>query len=169
MPFTPKTDYPTISQAFRGEACYTLDYSRDRILHCLHQLRDEQLWSRPREPMNAIGNVVLHVCGNLRQWLVAGLTDAPDTRDREAEFAQRQIIPRDELVAMLTAAVDEAKAAIIAADDDQLLRPRYIQVARVTGLGAVWHSVAHLEGHAQETIYATRLILGPSYRFKDSY
>jgi len=169
MPFTPKTDYPTIPHAFRGEACYTLDYSRDRLLHCLHQLSDEQLWSRPCEEMNAVGNVVLHVCGNLRQWLVAGLADAPDTRDRAAEFAQREPIPRDELVARLTAAVDEAKAAIIAADDDTLLCPRYIQIARVTGLGAIWHSVAHLEGHAQETIYATRLILGDAYRFKDAY
>ncbi|MCC6581672.1 MAG: hypothetical protein IT440_14665, partial [Phycisphaeraceae bacterium] len=56
-----------------------------------------------------------------------------------------------------------------AATADTLLRTRFVQVSDVTGMGAVFHSVAHLEGHAQELIYACRLLLGEDYRFKNTY
>ena len=158
--------------AFRDEACFTLDYARDRILHAALQLADEQLWSRPRPAMNALGNILLHVRGNLTQWIIVGCDPTGtkrDERDRPAEFARRDVVPGTRLVGDLRATVDEAKATIAALDERELLRPRVIQGFTVTAIGAVWHSVAHLEGHAQESIYAARLILGDRYRFKDAY
>ena len=169
MPFKPQTHYPGAVAAFKGEACFTLDYSRDRILHCLSQLTDEQVWSRPHPAMNSIGNIVLHVCGNLTQWITTPGRKLPDTRDRPAEFAATGGYTTTQLADQLRAAVDDAKATIQSLNKDHLLAARHIQIAEVTGMGAIWHSVAHLEGHAQETIYATRLILGDSYRFKDNY
>ena len=67
------TSHAGLAEAFKRESCFTLDYSRDRMIHCLNQLSDEELWWRPTEQMNAVGNIVLHVCGNLRQWIVAGV------------------------------------------------------------------------------------------------
>ena len=197
------TDYPGAVAAFKGEASFTLDYSRDRILHCLAQLTVDQVWHRHHadtpQPMNAIGNTVLHVAGNLRQWITPapapgsqgnnsalGSQDHPtvagsehkntvpfDDRDRPAEFAATADNPvagrPDQLAGHLRAAVDHAKAAIASLNKDHLLEPRIIQGFEVTGMGAIWHSVAHLEAHAQETIFATRLILGPAYQFKDHY
>ncbi len=163
------TDYDDVADGFRREACYNLDYSRDRILHCVAQLSDEDLWWRPRPEMNAIGNLLLHVCGNMRQWMVCPLTGQPDDRDRPAEFAERGPIPAAELIERLNRTVEDAKRAIRDADDDELLRVRFVQIADCTGIGAIWHSVAHLEGHAQEIIYATRLRLGERYRFKGHY
>lgn len=161
--------HASIPEAFRRESCFTLDYSRDRMFHALEQLGDDQAWWRPHESMNAAGNIVLHVCGNLHQWIVSGVGGAADTRDRHGEFAQRAAIPVMELRSRLQATVDQAKAAITHANDEELLRTRFIQITNCTGLGAVYHSVAHFEGHAQEMIYIARLRLGDRYRFKDIY
>jgi len=169
------TDYPGAVAAFKGEACFTLDYSRDRILHCLTQLNESQVWQRAAPDMNAVGNIVLHVAGNLRQWITVGCEPAKtlaDDRDRPAEFAataESSGLSPAALADHLRAAVDDVKQTIRSLNKDHLLEPRTIQGFGVTGMGAVWHSVSHLEGHAQETIFATRLILGDAYRFKDRY
>ena len=163
------TSHTDLLEAFQRESCFTLDYSRSRILHCLNQLADEALWWRPKESMNAVGNIVLHVCGNLRQWIVSGIGGAADVRDRCSEFASRDMIPAEQLKQRLCATVDEAKAVIQSTEQDEWLRSRFIQITDCTGVGAVYHSVAHLEGHAQEIIYITRLRLGDRYRFKDEY
>lgn len=157
------------TDAFREEMIATLASSRDRLLHCLNQLDDAQAWHRPRDEMNSVANIVLHVCGNLRQWIVCGVGGVTDDRDRPAEFAARGGFTRDELAARLRATVDEAQATIRGVEDADLARERFVQIGEVTAIGAIIHSVAHLEGHAQETIYATRLLLGPAYRLKDVY
>ncbi|MEM6333584.1 MAG: DUF1572 family protein [Planctomycetota bacterium] len=165
------TDHANLLSGTRAEAVFTLGYSRDRMLHALGQLSDEQVWWRPHLEMNAAGNVVLHVCGNLRQWVVvgAGRGGVGDERDRPSEFAARGGHGGDALAEMLRGAVGEAIAAIEKIDEAELLAARRVQMTEVTGLGAVWHSVAHLEGHAQEMIYLVRLQLGAAYRFKDVY
>lgn len=163
------TEHANLQQAFRRESCFTLDYSRNRMLHCLGQLAPDDLWWRPSEEMNAVGNIVLHVCGNLRQWIVSGVGGEADVRDRAAEFAGRERLPPETLKQRLSDTVEEAKAAILSADEAEWLRPRFIQITDCTGLGAVYHSVAHFEGHTQEVIYITRLRLGDRYRFKDVY
>jgi uncharacterized damage-inducible protein DinB len=168
MPQFPNC-HPDIVEGFKRESCFTLVHSRDRILHCLGQLSDEQVWWRPHEAMNAVGNLVLHVCGNMGQWIVSGCCGAPDRRDRPAEFAQRDPVAKAELIHKLNETVDDAKAAILKLDEGELLRPRHVQIAEATGMGAVFHSVSHLEGHAQEIIYITRLQLGDAYRFKNVY
>jgi len=161
--------HPSLVEAVKREACFTLDYSRDRMLHAVEQLSEVDLWWRPYDQANAVGNIVLHVCGNLRQWIVSGVGGAGDTRDRPGEFAHRHSIAKVELVDRLRCTVDEAKAAIDGQDEAALLRTRFVQLADVTGVGAVFHSVAHLEGHAQEVIYIARLRLGERYRFKNVY
>lgn len=163
------TEHANLLEAFRRESCFTLDYSRDRMLHCLDQLSTEDLWWRPTEQMNAVGNIVLHVCGNMRQWIVSGVGGAEDLRERAAEFTCRDPLPVDELKSLLIETVEQAKAAILSTDEIQLLRARFVQIAECTGLGAVYHSVAHFEGHTQEVIYISRLRLGERYRFKDQY
>jgi len=161
--------HPDPVAAFRRESCFTLDYSWERIAHAAGQLDDDNLWWRPYEKANPAGNILLHVAGNLRQWIVSGLGGVPDTRDRASEFARREPIPGNELLGDLYAAVEASKQTIMATTTQELRRPRFVQVAMVTGYGAVYHSVAHFEGHAQEVIYIARLRLGDSYRFKDAY
>lgn len=162
-------NHPDAFAAFQRESCFTLDYSRDRMLHAIGQMSLDDLWWRPFEQANAAGNIVLHVCGNLRQWIIAGCGDVEDQRDRPQEFAHRDPIPGDVLSQRLYETIELAKQTIMQLLEAQALQPRFIQIANVTAFGAITHSVVHLEGHAQEVIYIARLRLGENYRFKDQY
>ena len=79
-----------------------------RIEDCLGRLPDEQIWARNSGSQNAIGNLVLHLCGNIGQWILSGVGGAPDTRDRDAEFAARDGLSGAELAARLRERVDAA-------------------------------------------------------------
>ena len=78
-----------LAAAVGAAAAHELGSALGRIKHCLGQLNDAQVWHRPQPGLNSIGNLVLHLCGNLRQWVVAGLGGAPDVRNRPDEFAER--------------------------------------------------------------------------------
>jgi hypothetical protein len=79
-------------------AAHELDSALNRIKHCLGQLDNEQVWRRSQPSLNSIGNLILHLCGNLRQWIVAGVGGASDLRHRPAEFAERGPIPKEEWI-----------------------------------------------------------------------
>jgi cell wall-associated NlpC family hydrolase len=141
-----------------------LDAALARIVHCVNQLSEEQVWWRP-DGMNAIGNLLLHLTGNVKQAIPDNLSGAPDTRDRPAEFASRDPVPKYELLHRLTAVIQLAKAAFERASDERL-----VQVVRVnnndwSGLQAAVRSVAHFRGHTQEIIHMTRELLGDKYQF----
>jgi hypothetical protein len=155
----------TVGRAYIGLARKHLAERLGRIEHCVGQLNDGQVWWRPHGSMNSVGNILLHLCGNLRQWVVSGVGGVPDTRDRPTEFAERGPMPRDELIRRLEAVVAEADAALAALDESRLLEPRRVQGFDETVLSAIWGALEHLSGHAQEVVYVTRLQLGESYRF----
>jgi hypothetical protein len=154
-----------VGRAFLAEARRKLSDRHERIRHCLSQLDDAQVWWRPAESMNSAANLVLHLCGNLRQWLVAGVGGAADFRDRPREFAERGPIPRDELLRRLAAVVAQADTVLAGFDESRLLEARRIQGFDETVLSAVFDCLTHLSGHAQEIVYVTRLQLGEAYRF----
>ena len=153
-----------VAAAVAAEAGRELSAALGKIKHCLGQLTDEQVWWRPAESMNSIANILLHLEGNLRQWIVSGIGRAHDTRNRPSEFAQRGPIAKAELLAHLETAVSEAQAALSRATAADLLRPRRIQGFDVTGVGAIFDSVPHFRGHTQEIIHMTRSQLGTAYR-----
>lgn len=147
------------------EAGDELEDAVGRIKHCLKQLSDEQLWWRPMPPLNSIANLILHLCGNLRQWIIAGIGDAADTRDRPSEFSQQGSDSADDLLRRLEEAVAEAKAVLANASPADLLEQRRIQGFEVTGMHAIFGSVAHFRGHTQEIVHITRCQLGDDYEF----
>ncbi|OWK45519.1 DinB family protein [Fimbriiglobus ruber] len=153
-----------LAAAVGAAAAHELDRALDRIKHCLGQLTDDQVWHRSQPGLNSIGNLILHLCGNLRQWIVAGLGGAPDERNRSAEFAERGPVPKEELVRSLEAVAKEAKRVLAGVDARQLAEPRRIQFD-VTGVAAIFNSVPHFRGHTQEIIHLTRLQLGDAYKF----
>jgi hypothetical protein len=155
----------TLASAYIGLARKHLADRIERIKHCVGQLDDAQVWWRPHPSMNSVGNILLHLGGNLRQWIVSGVGGVPDTRNRPAEFTERGPIPRDELIRRLEAVAFEADATLAALDESRLLEPRRIQGFDVTVLSAIWGSLEHLGGHAQEIVSITRLQLGDDYRF----
>src|SRR5258708_6798698 len=80
---------PTTDDAFRNFSIAKLDQLAGRIDICLGKLSEEQVWARGSENENSIANLVLHICGNTGQWIVAGVGGAPDSRERDDEFNSR--------------------------------------------------------------------------------
>jgi hypothetical protein len=154
-----------LAAAVGTAAAHELESALNRIEHCLGQLNEEQVWWRCRPSHNSIGNLILHLCGNVRQWIVSGVGGASDTRDRPAEFAERGPIPKDELLGRIEAVVEEAKRSLTGISAGQLLTIRQIQGWDVTGLAAIFDSVPHFRGHAQEIVHLTRFQLDDRYKF----
>ncbi len=128
-----------------------------KIRVCLEHLSEEDLWWRPNEHSNSVGNLLLHLCGNVRQWIQAGVGGEPDIRKRDTEFSTRQPVAKAELLQNLEKTVSEASAIIRRLGEEELLRPRRIQIYDVSALQAVFHVVEHFSYHTGQVIYVTKL------------
>lgn len=154
-----------VTQQVTAAANEVFDQCLEKIEHCLRQLTDEQIWWRPGEDMNSIGNLVLHLTGNVRQWIVAGLGNEEDVRDRPREFSERGPVPSDALWHDLETVVNEAKRVLAAAEPATMAGNHRIQGFDVTGWYALFDCVPHFKGHTQEIICMTRMQLGSEYQF----
>jgi len=136
-----------------------------RLRGCVESLTAEQVWWRPNEASNSIGNLVLHLNGNVRQWLVGAFNRLDDTRDRPAEFAERQIIEPSQLLEGLSRTMEDA-ASVLSRLTDADLRARYqIQGSTVSGLDAVYQVVEHFGMHYGQILYITKLVRGENLGF----
>jgi uncharacterized damage-inducible protein DinB len=136
-----------------------------RIERCVKELSEEQIWWRPNDASNGAGNLVLHLAGNVRQWIVSGLGGAPDARRREQEFDERGPLPRGQLLLTLRAAVSDACKVFRRLRADDLVRVYRIQKLRVTGLNAVLHVVEHFAFHTGQIIFITKQQAGRDLAF----
>jgi uncharacterized damage-inducible protein DinB len=142
-----------------------LDQYWPRLRACAESLSDEQVWWRPNENSNSIGNLILHLSGNVTQWLVASFAHKEDTRDRPAEFAQREAIPKAELLTLLGNTMDKAAATLARITELELAATYNIQGYTVTGLHAVYQVVEHFGLHYGQIAYATKLLQGRDLGF----
>lgn len=127
-----------------------------RVATCLEQLETDQIWHRDHAIENSIGNLVLHLRGNVTQWILSGIGGAPDRRERDWEFDTRDPLPADELARLLSETVAEADAILANLPLERLLDQRRIQAYEVTVLHAVIHVVTHFAGHVGQIIWATK-------------
>ena len=157
-----------IGQSFIAcaRAYFTDDYL-PKIERSLELLTDEQIWWRANPQSNSIGNLLLHLSGNVRQWIVCSLGGAPDERDRDSEFAERHLIPRDELLARLKQTLSEADAALAKFDADKLLERHLIQGCDVTALAAIFHVVEHFSMHTGQIIMIAKMFAEVDLGFYD--
>jgi uncharacterized damage-inducible protein DinB len=136
-----------------------------RIEYCLEKLTLEQIWSREHEIENSVGNLVLHLCGNIRQWIISGVAGAADNRDRDAEFSRREPMGAGELAKRLRETVEEASEILAELTPGELLGKRKIQVYHLTVLNAVYHVVEHFGEHTGQIMCATKRMLGEDLNF----
>jgi uncharacterized damage-inducible protein DinB len=136
-----------------------------RIIDCLEQLSVEQIWWRPHETVNSVGNLVLHLAGNLRQWIISGLGGAPDVRQRDLEFSERRPLPRRVLVTQLGKTVREACRVLRKLSPQDLARVVTIQKFQVTAMEAAFHVAEHFSHHAGQIILLTKILTGRDLEF----
>ena len=137
-----------------------------RIIHCLDQLEEEHIWYRPDNSVNSIGIILNHLCGNLRQWIISGIGGLEDIRNRPLEFNDSTKLSKTELVNKFQEIISGCKKTINIFNPDNLLENRRIQGFEKSVLSAIYGTVNHLELHAGQIIYITRLILKSNYKLK---
>jgi hypothetical protein len=150
-----------------------LDFSRNklttqywpRLKECVESLTDEQVWWRPNPASNSVGNLMLHLNGNMRQWIVASFNRLEDRRDRPAEFAAEGQMTRAELLEKLGATVHEAEQVLLRLTEADLLAPYEIQGYRVHGLDAVYQVVEHFGLHFGQIAYITKMLCAQDLGF----
>ena len=155
----------TLSAEFIRVSRHELQQRLLRVEYCLQKLTLEQIWSREHEIENSVGNLVLHLCGNIRQWIISGVAGAPDNRDRDAEFAQREPVGAEKLATLLRATVEEADRILASLTPDELVAKKKIQVYNLTVLNAVYHVVEHFGEHTGQIMWATKRMLGEDLNF----
>jgi Protein of unknown function (DUF1572) len=114
-----------------------------KIRGCVERLSEEQVWERTSSDENAAGNLLLHLQGNLRQWIGTGVAGLPDVRDRPAEFSADRSKPKGELVAFLESTVEEMCGQLAKVDQDQLTQSIEVQSRTLSRLRAIFHVVEH--------------------------
>jgi len=137
----------------------------ERIEICLKTLTEDQIWARGGENENAIGNLALHLTGNVRQWIVTSVGNHPGNRDRDSEFSARGGRSSAELTAALRETVEQETRIIADLSTDQLTRVYEIQNYRVSGVEAVYHVVEHFAQHTGQIIFATKMLAGDDLGF----
>ena len=155
-----------IASAFIERSRHYLAYEYPtKIERCLASLPTDAMWRRTGDGSNSIGNLLLHLEGNVRQWLVSSVGGAPDHRERAAEFAARQGADARTLFAALSATLMDADAVLARLTPDDLLTNRVIQGRDVTVLDAVYHVVEHFALHTGQIILLTKAYEPGSIRF----
>ena len=127
-----------------------------RIRKCLTQLSNEDIWYRPNENSNSVGNLILHLNGNVRQWLIATMGNQPDRRERQKEFDERGPLPRLYLEEILNNLEADASEVIGQLDSASLTRTYNVQGFEETGVGILIHVVEHFSYHVGQITWFTK-------------
>jgi uncharacterized damage-inducible protein DinB len=150
-----------------------LEVSREKLLEqywprlrsCVESLTEEQVWWRPNAASNSIGNLILHMNGNARQWLVASFNHWEDDRDRPGEFAAEEGMAASALVKKLGETMQEGTEVLARLTQADLLAQYKIQGYTVTGLYAVYQVVEHFGMHYGQILYITKNLSGADLGF----
>jgi uncharacterized damage-inducible protein DinB len=155
-----------IGKAFLLQARLHLnDDFMPKIARCLEVLSEEDVWWRAHETNNSVGNLLLHLAGNVRQWIVSGIGGQPDNRQRSLEFSERNAIPKKIVWSTLQEGVTEASQILESFPVGRLLETQKIQGFDSTALQAIFHVVEHFSLHTGQVIYITKLREGRDLKF----
>src|SRR5262249_20854585 len=142
-----------------------LEQLAGRIRECVGKLDDEQIWLRTGDHENAIGNLLLHLSGNVRQWIIAGIGRQPDTRERDKEFAARGQAAGPELMARLDGTLAEAVSVLKGLSPERLMETYKPQKYDVKVFEGIYHVVEHFAQHTGQIIFVTKLLTGQDLGF----
>lgn len=136
-----------------------------RLRQCVSTLQEEEIWRRPNPQSNSVGNLVLHLCGNARQWIGSGLGGRPDERKRQAEFEERGPIPTAQLLALIEETERMIEEELEKIDPEDLLAVRPVQTFEESGLSILVHVVEHFSYHVGQAAYWVKAMKGEDLGF----
>lgn len=156
-----------IIQDFKEQIIYRLDESVRMITISFDQLSEEDIWKRFNESSNSIGNLILHLCGNITQYAIASLGNLEDNRDRDAEFNATDGLTKSELLTKLTTTITEAKRIIDTCSTVEYQRKREVQGFNFSGIGIAIHVTEHLSYHTGQIAFWTKQLKNKDLGFYD--
>lgn len=136
------------------------DESYSRIYKCLGMISDDQLWQSPNKNVPAIGCLILHLCGNARQWILSGLGGEEDNRNRDGEFEVHSNIRKSDLVFLLENMKIQIQRSFKELPAIELERTRNIQGFNVSGFSAIVHVLEHFSYHTGQITTLTKIFSG---------
>lgn len=150
---------------FIDQSTRRLEDNTPRILKCMAELNEEDVWKRPNESSNSIGNMILHICGNVTQYIIASLGGIVDRRERDKEFSATGGVTKHELATRLTDTLSQAVEIIKRQKEESLLEKRTVQGFQLTGIGIVIHVVEHYSYHTGQIAFWTKLLKNKDLAF----
>lgn len=160
---------------FKENALYRIDENTRMIetafakleAYCHPEPVERHIWKRPNEASNSMGNLILHLVGNMTQYVIASLGEQPDTRVRDIEFNTTEGFSKTELLEKLHKTVDLVKQTIEKATVDQLLLKRDVQGFHFSGMGCVLHAVEHYSYHTGQIAFWVKQLMNAPLGFYD--
>jgi uncharacterized damage-inducible protein DinB len=131
-----------------------------KLEKALAPLSDEEIWWRANDASNSIGNLLLHLDGSTRMWVISGVGGVPDTRDRQQEFDERNPLSGSELVARLKATVAEADGVIAGVAEQRLGETIQVRKNTLTVLASIYHAVEHFSMHTGQILMLAKMRTG---------
>lgn len=132
---------------------------------CILRLDSDQIWDRGRGAQNSIGNLVLHLCGNVRQWIGWSIGGEADVRERDREFAASSRVDTAELLSRLNAMVGDALVILENLPPDRLTERITTQDGERSALEVIYQVVGHFQQHAGQIMFATKMLTGEDLKF----
>jgi uncharacterized damage-inducible protein DinB len=149
-----------IGALFLSTSSAKLEQMTGFVKNCLNRLTDEQAWARNGDHENAVGNLILHLCGNMRQWIMHGVGGATDVRVRENEFDTTKGLSVQELIGLFEETIAEARGVIDSLPPEKLVERTAPQGRNVTKLEAIYQVVGHVQQHTGQIIVLTKQMCG---------
>ena len=150
---------------FKEQSLGRIDQNTPKIIKCLNELEEKDIWKRPNPVSNSVGNLILHLCGNITQYIISSLGENPDRRERDKEFSARSGYSKKELQVKLVATVNEAIHIIQNVEEIRLLKIFSVQGFNLSGIGIIIHVTEHYSHHTGQIIFWTKLLMGNDLGF----
>ena len=150
-----------------NNALYRMDESTRMIQKSLDDITEDELWLKPNESLNSIANLMLHLCGNITQYIISSLGEADDIRNRDLEFTTSKSGTKTEVLKKLEETVNEAKRVIFDASMNQLLEVRSVQGFSFSGVGVIIHAVEHYSYHTGQIAFWVKQLKNKDLGFYD--
>jgi uncharacterized damage-inducible protein DinB len=143
---------------FIAQSISRFEENTPKIEKCLSELSEDELWRRPNASSNSAGNIILHLCGNITQYILSSLGNIEDKRERDKEFTSTRVLNKAELLEKLRSTIRGAVKIMQSLNDDDLLRRHSVQGYDLSAIGIIIHVVEHYSYHTGQIIYWTKLI-----------
>jgi uncharacterized damage-inducible protein DinB len=146
-------------------SCYYFKENNLKVNKCLNTLNGDALWHRPNEVSNAIGNQILHLCGNIHQYVISSLGNQKDIRSRPLEFSERNVHSKKELISLINQTVAAALNIIASVDETALLKVRPVQTYSFSGVQVLIHATEHFSYHTGQIAFWTKYLTNKDLGF----